>query len=363
MKRLSYRSWNVKKDEAYLPFVTILVPAYNEEKVIRFKMENLMKLDYPRDKLQIMIVNDGSTDGTLQEISEFQKLMTDIKIEVLDNPERRGKTDSMNLALRKAKGEVVVVSDADCFWQPNIFHKALPFLSDPSIGAVTGLEILLNPAESWVTKTEVFYNDMVHTIRVGESKFYSTIFFQGGFGAYKRFILDQFDAQADDSGTALNIVQKGYRTLLLPEASYFTCFTGVWKGKVTAKRRRAEQLIRIWFRCLRLLVSGKLRLPKRIFLPEAYLYLISPFIFLLLIPTSILVILENPIFLLPFSSFLVATIFIKKLRTLIVEAVQDQLILLGAIFSSIFKHKFFLWNTAASRVYLTREMLESKGLI
>ena len=364
MRKFSRKPWNVKRNEEYFPSVTILVPAYNEEKNIRFKLDNLTNLDYPKDKLQIIIVNDGSTDGTLQEVHKFQEWKADVKIEVLDNSQRIGKTKALNMALKHATGEILIVSDADCFLNPDILRKALPFLWDSRVGAITGLEILLNSDESWVTETEIFYNDIVHTTRIGESKFHSTIFFQGGFGAYKRLWLDKFDMEADDSGTALNIVQKGARTLLLPEAIYFTTFPEKWRGKSITKLRRASQLIRIWFKCIKLFKKGKLVLPKRIFIPEAFLYLVNPLIFLFLIPVSILTIIEYPIFLLLFLIFGTTVLLHRKLRILLAEAIQDHLVLLGALFSLTFSRNFSLWSTAdASRTCLTREMLETRGLI
>ena len=364
MRSFSFRRWNVNREWDYCPKVSVLVPAHNEEKIIRLKLENLMKLDYPRDKLQIIVVNDGSTDGTVREVRGFQRLNTDVNVEVLDSSGRRGKTASLNLALNYAKGEVVVVSDADCFLSSNVLREALSFLADRSVGAVTGLELLLNPEESWVTEAEILYNDAVHTIRVGESKVYSTIFFQGGFGAYKRSLLDEFDVEADDSGTALNVVQKGTRAFLLPDAVYFTMFSSVWKSKLVTKLRRASQLVRIWFRCLKLFMRRELLLPRRIFIPEAFLYLVNPFIFLFLVVFSVLVVLENPVFLVVFSVFLVGSLVVKRVRTLLVEVVQDHLVLLGAIFSSVFGRDFSLWSTVGfSRACLNRQILERRDLV
>jgi cellulose synthase/poly-beta-1,6-N-acetylglucosamine synthase-like glycosyltransferase len=363
MRRFSSRPWNIKRREDYLPFVTIVVPAYNEEKVIRFKLENLMKLDYPKDRLKIIVVNDGSTDGTLQSIFEFQKAKKDIKIEVLDNPVRKGKTYGLNLALQKAEGEVLVVSDADCFWPPDVLCKAIPYLSDPSVGAVTGFEKLLNPVESWVTKTEDFYNDMVHTIRLGESKLYSTIFFQGGFGAYKKVISDRFDIDADDSGTALSVNQKGFRTLLIPEVIYYTYFPKAWKEKILIKVRRARQLERIHWRCLKLLIKGKLNIPKKIFFAEAYMYLLNPIIFLLLLISSFLVILESPFLVLILTSLVIGAAFVKKPRVALIEIVQDQLILLVAIFSLILRSEFSWKIAVSSRSCIDRANLENRGLV
>lgn len=363
MRRYSERPWNIKR-ESYLPFVTIVVPAYNEENIIQFKLENLAKIDYPRGKFEILVVNDGSTDGTFKKILKFKKAAKDMKIEVINNPLRKGKTYGLNQALKKAKGEVLVISDADCFWPSDILQKAISYLSDPSVGAVTALEKLLNPEESWVTKTESFYNGIVHTIRLGESKIYSTYFFQGGFGAYKKAVLSQFDPYADDSGTALNMIQDGFRTLLIPEAVYYTCSPKVWKEKIIVKIRRARQLALIHWKCIKLLLKGKLKLPKKIFVPEAFMYLINPIIFFLLLISSYLIIFEIPYFLL-FSLVLFVIIILNgKLRTIFLEVVQDQLILLWAIFSLITRKKFLSWKIAtSSRSSINQEVLKKRGLI
>jgi len=364
MKKISAKPWNIKKDENYLPSVTIIVPVYNEETVIDLKLENLKKLDYPKDKLQIIIVDDCSTDKSLQKIFEHKKNWTNVEIQVLSNSERKGKTRSLNSALKKAKGEIIVVSDADCFWPRHILRKAMKFLADPSVGAVAGLERLINPTDSWVTQTEATYNDTIHTIRVGESKLYSTIFFQGGFGAYKRAAFDHFDIYADDSGTALNIVQRGFRALLLPEAVYFTCFPEAWREKIAIKLRRARQLVLIHFRCFKLLLQSKLKLSKKIFLPEAFMHIINPFIFLLLLITYFFMLSEEITFIL-FPIVLAAAAFLSdKIRIFLIETFQAHLILLGANLSVFFKREFPFWKTTAgSRSCINKEVLESLDLI
>lgn len=364
MRRFSEKPWDVKNEDDYLPLVTILVPVYNEEKIIQFKLENLARIDYPKDNLQIILVNDCSNDGSMQRIQEFQRSRPDIALEILNNSYRMGKTAGLNEALNLARGEIVVVSDADCFWPPDALRKAMRFLSDPSVGAVTGLEMLLNPTDSWVTESEILYNDAVHTIRTGESKIHSTIFFQGGFGAYKRSFLERFDLEADDSGTALNVVQKGFRTLLLSETVYFTMFPSHWKEKIAIKLRRASQLVRLWFKCLKLSIEGELRVPRKIFVPEAFLYLANPFIFSLVVVLSVIIAFKDPIWLLVFMTLLVVGLGFKKSRTLIIEAVQDHLVLLGAIFSSVLKKRISLWTTVrTSRASLSRKMLEDNGLM
>jgi len=237
MKHKASKPWNLKIDEQYQPSISILIPAHNEEKSIGLKLTNLCRVRYPREKMEAILVSDGSTDRTLDEAINFAKCNPDLALNVLGEKKRSGKSHVLNIALERATGEIIVVSDADCFWSPDILAKALPYLHNPEVGAITGLENLLLPTQSWVVETELAYNDIVHEIRLGESKTQSTIFFQGGFAAYKREHLGRFDEEADDSGTALNIVQQGARTLLIPEASYFTVFPGRWKGKILTKAR------------------------------------------------------------------------------------------------------------------------------
>ena len=360
MKRIGSRPWNLKVDKDYAPRITVLIPTYNERPVIRLTLENLSKMSYPKDLIQYIVVDSASTDETLDEVDNFASEHPEMKIVVLKEKSRSGKSIALNYALEYAVGDVVVVSDADCFLPSDILGKALPFLADPSVGAVVGKEVLLNQDQSWVTKSEKAYRDSVFTIRLGESKFYSTIFFEGGFSAYKREFLDEFDRTgSDDSGTALSVVQKNVRTILLPEALFFTAFPQSLRGRVIIKMRRASQLMRILARCINLLLKRKLCLPKRIVLPEVFLYTLNPVFFVALVSVTFLLILEHPFFLV---SLLV--LLIPKIRYYFVEVAQDNLILLGAAISTVLNKRYITWTKAEdSRLYLTKDLLKSVKLI
>jgi len=360
MKRNASRPWNLKIDRDYTPRVTILIPTYNEGSIIKLKLENLLKLDYPKDLIQCIVVDSASTDKTLDEVGDFVSEHPEMEIEVLKEESRSGKSAALNYALKYATGDVVLVSDADCFLPTDILGKALPYLADPSVGAVAGKEVLLNQDRSWVTKTEKSYRNSVFAIRLGESKSHSTIFFEGGFSAYKREFLDEFDCiGSDDSGTALNVVQRNVRTILLPEAAFFTAFPESLRGRVIIKMRRAGQLMRIWCRCIGLLLEKRLRLPKRIVVLEMFLYVLNPIIFGALVFTTFLLISEYPIFL-AFSLLLL----IPKIRYYFIEVVQDNLILLSAMISAIFNRRYVTWIKAEdSRSYLTEDLLKNMKLI
>jgi cellulose synthase/poly-beta-1,6-N-acetylglucosamine synthase-like glycosyltransferase len=337
---------------------------HNEEKVVEFKMKNLCNLDYQEDKTRIFFINDASTDSTLEKLSSLIRQSIKKNIEVIDNKKRMGKSFALNNALKHVDSEVVIVSDADCFVLSNVLKVSLPYLSDPTVGAVTGREIILNSAQSWVTKTETSYDNLVQKIRLGESKIHSTIFFQGGFAAYKRKYLDQFDCETDDSGTALNIVQMNCRTLLVPEAVFYTVFPSRWKNKVIIKFRRATQLLRVWIKCLRLESRKKLLLPKRILFPEVFLYVVNPTLFIALILTFSLFFLEQPISLLVISAALLFIILIPKGRTLFVETIQANVILFASLVALVLRKKFDTWKTTEeTRSFLSQEVLKEKNLI
>jgi len=359
MRKCSSKPWKIKVDRHYSPKVTILVATYNEANTISFKLENLLKLDYPKNLIQILLVDSASTDNTLDEVSSFLIRHLEMKIEVLRERKRSGKSIALNYALKHATGDVIVVSDADCFLPPDILNKALPFLADPSVGAVVGREVLLNQNQSWVTRTEKTYRDSVHAVKLGESKFYSTLFFEGGFSAYKKEFLDEFSIESDDCGTALNVIQKNVRTILVPEATFFTFFPKTWKGKVTIKIRRAGQLMRIWAKCINLLLGENLRLPKRIALSEVFLYVVNPLFFVALVPTTFIVLLEYP-----FISLFFLFLLIPKIRIFFIEVVQDNFILLSALILTLLNKRFVTWIKAEdSRSYFTKDLLAGKKLI
>lgn len=364
MKKRATNPWNLNIDENYQPSAAILVPVHNEEKTIRLKLENLSKVKYPAEKMETVIVNDASTDSTLTEISKYASRSSSLKINVFDSKAHMGKTDCLNRALKSVNADVVIISDADCFWPSDILIKALPYLSDPSVGAITARELLLNARGSWVTLGEQFYDNTVQSIRIGESKLHSTVFFQGGFAAYKRNLLFEFDHATDDSGTALDIIQKNDRAILIPEIGFYTTFPTIWKNKVNLKIRRASHLQHLWAKCLQLLIHRKLVIPKRIALPEIFLHIFNPLLLVVLGVLSVLAFVQYPTFLLALLLALCPILLIRKTRTTFLEVLQNNFILLVAL-SSFFTNKGFkFWKTEQeSRFLLTEEMLKEKQLI
>jgi len=363
MRKASLRPWRIKIDRSYRPKVSILIPTYNESSIIRFKLENLGKVKYPKDLMQIIVVDSKSDDHTIDAVNDFVKLRPGTNIQVLVESERRGKSAALNLALKHCEGDIVVVSDADCFWSPDILGKALPFLADPDVGAISGPKILLNPEQSWVTKTEDAYLNSMNLIRLGESKIDSTLLFEGGFSAYKKKAIKDFDPYntgSDDCGTIIKLIEKNYRTIFVPEAKFFSTFPVTWRGKMDIKIRRANQLVRVFSKYIALLLGKRIKNSKRVISQNLLVFLFSPIMFTLLLITTIPLLFIFPY---PLAISLFAVFLIPKVRTYLFEAIQNYLILLLAIFSVALGKKIIVWKKPEDRSLLTEDMLRRRKLI
>jgi len=293
--------WNVKVDASYSPRVTVILPTYNEEQVIWKRLENLLAVDYPSELMGVIVVDSASTDATVSIVKAFMSQHPELKMRILEEPERGGKAKAMNLALQAAGGEVIVTTDADTYWAPNALKAVLPYLRDPSVGAVTGMEVPLNPDQSSATRSEVAYHGAYEPMRVGESKIHSTLVFNGELAAFKRRYLEKFDevSGGDDMGAAISVAQRGFRCLQIPEAKTYNYIYYTWRGRVTVKLRRAQQIICLWLKCLCLMLRGKLKLPRSIMIPELYLHLLNPIIGVFFYAFTLLTIFRYPVLVLP----------------------------------------------------------------
>jgi len=361
MRRAAKRPWCLKLDRNYRPKVSILVPTYNEEDVIQFKLKNLVKVKYPEGLMQIIVVDSNSSDQTVKLVRDFAARHPENNIQLLVEGERRGKSASLNFALKNCEGEIVIVSDADCFWPSEILERTMPFLADPTVGAVSGPKILLNPEQSWVTKTEDAYLNSMNMVRFGESKIGSTLLFEGGFSAYKRGLLDSFDPYntgSDDCGSVVKLAEKGYRAICVPEACFYSAFPKSWKEKLSIKVRRANQLVRVLWKYLCLLLSGRIKISKRVIVQGILIYLVSPIMFIALAATTIVLLFKFPYFSLTFVIFL-----LPHVGFYLFESVQSYLILFVSMLAVLMRKRFVVWKKPKDRSLIHENVLRRYELI
>lgn len=201
--------------QTYKPSVTLLIAAYNEATVIEDKIRNSLTIDYPKDLLQILVVTDGSADKT----PEIAKRYTLYGIEILHDPERRGKMAAINRALPNAHGEIVVFSDANNYYQSDTILKLTQPFGNPRVGAVTGAKVI-GQGDGSLGASEGLYWKYESFIKKQESQAGSCTSAAGEVLAIRKNLYSPPPDHVinDDFYIAMQIVRSGYRLVYVPDA-------------------------------------------------------------------------------------------------------------------------------------------------
>jgi cellulose synthase/poly-beta-1,6-N-acetylglucosamine synthase-like glycosyltransferase len=201
-------------DSADLPPVTLIIAAYNEDAHLRAKLANLRRLDYPRDRLQVIIVSDGSTDGT----NDILRAAPDGEIECIFLPTRGGKSSALNHAVGQARYRILIFSDAATLFAPNAVQKLARHFADPRVGVVCGSLQFEASAES--RQTEGVYWTYESMLRLMEARLGATLTASGAIYALRCSCYPQLSADTviEDLVIPMNARKLGYRVLYDPEA-------------------------------------------------------------------------------------------------------------------------------------------------
>jgi len=197
------------------PFVSLLIPAYNEGDVIERKIDNSLALDYPAERLEIVVASDGSKDNTVEIARRF-----DGRVRVLAYPVNRGKIPVLNESVPQLKGEIVVFSDAPAMLYRDSLRKLVANFADPGVGAVSGRYTVVKADEVNIGKSEDFYWKYETYLKVQESQIASTL---GGHGHLHAIRKDLYSFPPpgtinDDYVIPVSVLAKGYRAVYEPEA-------------------------------------------------------------------------------------------------------------------------------------------------
>jgi cellulose synthase/poly-beta-1,6-N-acetylglucosamine synthase-like glycosyltransferase len=197
-----------------LPAVSLLIPAYNEAASLHEKIANLRNLDYPAEKLEIIFVSDGSTDGT----NDFLKALPDANIRLVVLPGRKGKANALNYAVAQARNEILVFSDASTIFARDAIRTLVRHFSDVTVGAVCGALEFDGTPEAQLTEGAYWkYEGM---LRFMEARLGATLTASGAIYALRRQCYRPLPQETliEDFLVPMNTRKQGYRVLYDPEA-------------------------------------------------------------------------------------------------------------------------------------------------
>jgi poly-beta-1,6 N-acetyl-D-glucosamine synthase len=203
------------------PLVTVIVPAYNEEKAIGKTVEALLRLSYANK--EIIIVDDGSTDRTLEVARSYAK--GDL-VKVVKKP-NGGKWDALNTGIKESKGKFIVCIDADTLLDQNAIQRLIKHFNDPKIAAVAG-NVKVGNRSGILTKLQALeYIVGINLHRRSEASFQNVTVVPGPIGAFRASILKEIglfegDTFAEDADITIRILKAGYKTVFEARAFGYT---------------------------------------------------------------------------------------------------------------------------------------------
>ena len=206
----------VTKGEVRWPLVSLIVPCHNEEAVIAAKLANVAKIDYPKDRLEIFVVSDGSEDRTV----EITKESAPETVHILDFRERRGKTSIVNDAVAKCSGSLLCLCDANVMFHPDALRLLVRrLINSPAVGAVTG-DVRLASENSDFGAGESLYYRFERALQVGESALGSTMGVDGGMYVLRRelYYPPMASTILDDFVISMRVIMAGKRVIYEPAA-------------------------------------------------------------------------------------------------------------------------------------------------
>ncbi len=198
-----------------LPDVTFMVCAYNEQDVVVMKMEDIHSLNYPKEKLHVVWVTDGSNDETNIRLAQYPD------IQIVFTPERKGKTAALNHGLSMVRSEITVMTDANTMINPNAIREIVRCMQDPQVACVAGEKRVMARYEGQTAaEGEGLYWRYESTLKRLDSELYSAMGAAGELNAIRTHLYEPMPENTllDDFVMSMQLVDKGYKIAYTPNA-------------------------------------------------------------------------------------------------------------------------------------------------
>jgi len=257
---------------AYQPTVSILIPALNEEKVIGRILQRMTELTYPKDKMEIIVIDDGSTDDTGKIAEQCSKAHSYIKVIHRSEKEGgRGKASTLNAGLKHAKGEIILCFDADYYPQRDILEKLTKEFADPKVGAVQGRVTVLNEPQNIVTRLVTLERIGGYRVDQQARDSLGLITQLGGTVAgLRRDLLESLgrwdeSILAEDTDITFRVYLAGYKIRYVNEAECYEEAVDSWRAYWKQRYRWAKGHMQCAFKhSLKVLKSSNLRFREKV---------------------------------------------------------------------------------------------------
>lgn len=269
-------------DYSYQPFISILVPTYNEEIVIENRIKNLLNLNYPKDKYEIIIVDSGSTDTTVK-IAENYVSELEPNLMIIEEKERKGKASAINTGKMKARGDIILVTDANSIFDNNALREIAPQFKNQNVGGVGGRYIVKNTGKT-ITDSTQFYWDIEYIMRKGERVLDSACTFHGEINAWRKNLIDADEKQlTEDLDMAVQIKKKGFKIEYIPDAVVYESAPTTTEEQIKQRKRTSIGTIQCICKHWKYFLFPKDWYSMLIFPSHKGLAMFSPFILILIV--------------------------------------------------------------------------------
>jgi biofilm PGA synthesis N-glycosyltransferase PgaC len=206
------------------PFVSIIVPAFNEGEVITSSMSSLLELRYPY--YEIIAVDDGSTDDTYEKMREFEGNHYGVRVQVF-RKENSGKADTLNYGIRRSKAPIVICMDSDSRLTAEALRYAVRHFQDPNVGAVAGNVKVINRHNIWTKLQALEYVEGLNIVRKAQAFFHSVNVIPGPIGIFRRTAIEatggyDSDTFAEDFDMTVKVLAQGWKINYEPKAVAYT---------------------------------------------------------------------------------------------------------------------------------------------
>ena len=237
---LSFRAYKKKEkmffSDKELPFVSVIIPAYNEEKSIAGTIESILQTDYPKNKFEVIVVDDGSKDKTYKIALKYKK--KGIRVFTKKN---EGKGSALNLGISKSRGEIILTMDADTFVDPKSVRNMINYFKNEKVMAVTPTMLVHNPRSLWqkIQYMEYYLGVFLRKALATLGSVYVT---PGALSAYKKKFFEKYGGYdvgnlTEDFEISLRIQSKGYIIENSEESPVYTIVPKTFRALLIQRRR------------------------------------------------------------------------------------------------------------------------------